>query len=310
MIYYCLHSYIYLEGEILGLIVSFTIYFSAFFVMLFCGLKCFFQNGMQNKELYIIIFAGLLSLDISLMFLYPQITGVVGVKFPLRIVCSIALMGIVISSARLYRKESLKRVTIIATTLNLIAELVLSCFTNDVFVMEMNTSANVNMWVSMAFICLYLVIRITSLIYEHRRNLELYFVDLCIVLSFLMDMFTSGRMQFIAPYLTLLALIGGCDLLALGAFYVIKLMKNESGNEIDDSDKWFECLKEQYALSARERDVAELLYNRLSYKEISEELNISINTVKSHVGNIYSKTGTDSKEALRKLVDKERKNGV
>ena len=44
-------------------------------------------------------------------------------------------------------------------------------------------------------------------------------------------------------------------------------------------------------LSDRELEVLRLLAAALSYREIAEELFVSINTVKAHTKNIYSKMG-------------------
>ncbi|MFA6506698.1 MAG: helix-turn-helix transcriptional regulator [Treponemataceae bacterium] len=57
-----------------------------------------------------------------------------------------------------------------------------------------------------------------------------------------------------------------------------------------------------FNLSAREREVAELLFNGGSYKEIAYALNISMATVKTHVVNIYEKTKVKNKAELIRLL--------
>ena len=54
-------------------------------------------------------------------------------------------------------------------------------------------------------------------------------------------------------------------------------------------------------LSKREQQVLGLLAERLSNKEIADELNISVVTVKRHTANIYDKLGVHSR---RKAVAK------
>jgi len=51
-------------------------------------------------------------------------------------------------------------------------------------------------------------------------------------------------------------------------------------------------------LSPRENDVADLLCQGKSYKEIAEILYVSLSTVQTHVKNIYRKSEVSSKEAL------------
>ncbi len=51
-------------------------------------------------------------------------------------------------------------------------------------------------------------------------------------------------------------------------------------------------------LSPRETDVADLLCQGKSYKEIADLLYVSLSTVQTHVKNIYRKTKVNSKEAL------------
>jgi len=58
------------------------------------------------------------------------------------------------------------------------------------------------------------------------------------------------------------------------------------------------------ALTGREFEVLTLLAQRLSNKEIVEQLSISLNTVKSHTSNIYSKFGVNNrKQAVKKAVE-------
>ncbi|HET9055488.1 MAG TPA: helix-turn-helix transcriptional regulator [Chitinophagaceae bacterium] len=55
-------------------------------------------------------------------------------------------------------------------------------------------------------------------------------------------------------------------------------------------------------LTKRETEVLKLLKKGKYYKEIGVELNISIDTVKTHIKNIYTKLGARNKtEALNKL---------
>jgi DNA-binding CsgD family transcriptional regulator/uncharacterized membrane protein SirB2 len=57
-------------------------------------------------------------------------------------------------------------------------------------------------------------------------------------------------------------------------------------------------LKDKYTLSEREIEVAELLIKGMSNKEIGESLHISINTVKTHIKNIYGKLGISNRLQL------------
>ncbi len=55
---------------------------------------------------------------------------------------------------------------------------------------------------------------------------------------------------------------------------------------------------EKYGISRREQQVIELIFLGYSNKKISTELYVSLNTVKTHVKNIFSKIGVSSRMEL------------
>lgn len=56
-------------------------------------------------------------------------------------------------------------------------------------------------------------------------------------------------------------------------------------------------------LTMREREVLKLLVDGMTYKLIASELNVAIDTVRSHIKNIYSKLNVNSKsEAVVKAL--------
>lgn len=59
-----------------------------------------------------------------------------------------------------------------------------------------------------------------------------------------------------------------------------------------------------FALTEREKEIATVLTKGLTYKQISEELHISIPTVKTHTSNIYKKCGVKNKSELILLLIK------
>jgi DNA-binding CsgD family transcriptional regulator len=56
------------------------------------------------------------------------------------------------------------------------------------------------------------------------------------------------------------------------------------------------------ALSDREREVAALLLERLSYAQIAKELYVTRSTVAFHLSNAYAKTGTATRHDFVQLV--------
>ncbi len=72
------------------------------------------------------------------------------------------------------------------------------------------------------------------------------------------------------------------------------ITNSDSGIHID--------FEQKFDLSNREAQVVELLVDGKSYKEIAEELFISLNTVKTHIKNIYPKLGVSSRHEIVKLM--------
>lgn len=58
-------------------------------------------------------------------------------------------------------------------------------------------------------------------------------------------------------------------------------------------------------ISPREKEVMDLIFVGDSYQVISDKLSISLSTVKTHISNIFRKTGTSNKVELIALIHKE-----
>jgi len=58
-------------------------------------------------------------------------------------------------------------------------------------------------------------------------------------------------------------------------------------------------------LTARERDVLELLQDRRTNPEIAEELSIGIETVRTHARNVYRKLGVPSRRELARMAQRD-----
>jgi len=85
---------------------------------------------------------------------------------------------------------------------------------------------------------------------------------------------------------------GGAPMTSSIATQVLNMVK--SGNNAGSQD---------FDLSAREMDVLKLLVNGYSYKMVAAELFISIDTVRSHIKNVYEKLQVNSKsEAVAKAL--------
>jgi len=66
----------------------------------------------------------------------------------------------------------------------------------------------------------------------------------------------------------------------------------------DDDEKNLVMSQVMMLLTTREREVLDLICLGISNKEIADQLNISLYTLRTHIANIYKKLGVDNKAAL------------
>jgi DNA-binding CsgD family transcriptional regulator len=72
---------------------------------------------------------------------------------------------------------------------------------------------------------------------------------------------------------------------------------------VDDSSS-IDRFCDIFRISHREKQIVELVLEGLSYREIAERLFISLETVKTHINNIYKKANVKSKMELARLIRK------
>lgn len=77
------------------------------------------------------------------------------------------------------------------------------------------------------------------------------------------------------------------------------------GEQKDIADEW----THRFGFSPREVEIAQLLMRRTPYRQISTQLFVSENTVKTHVRNIYKKAGVSSREELLEKLNELAKKG-
>lgn len=83
-------------------------------------------------------------------------------------------------------------------------------------------------------------------------------------------------------------------------------MNSLIARKVINSFQFYETNKNVEILSSREKQILNLLSQGLRYKDISNEFFISIETVRTHVRNIYKKLEVNSKnEAIAKLHNKQ-----
>ena len=75
-------------------------------------------------------------------------------------------------------------------------------------------------------------------------------------------------------------------------------------NKLADNTNLLNFLQTSFALSLREKEIASLLLQEYSNMQICDSLFISLNTVKTHTRNIYSKTNTANRKEFNAFCRK------
>ncbi len=77
---------------------------------------------------------------------------------------------------------------------------------------------------------------------------------------------------------------------------------DSDGHAAHDASYGAVLLATTYGLSPREAEIALLLYENRSVREVCDELHVAISTVKTHVAHVYEKAGVHSKSELQELI--------
>lgn len=118
----------------------------------------------------------------------------------------------------------------------------------------------------------------------------------------LADLFPYGLLSVPAFYLTINSLSMNFGIKYYSRFNSYVSPKAVTNNKDTLKIQMDSCLLSNYKITNRESEVIMLLIKGYSYSNISEELFISISTAKTHVYNIYQKTGVKNKVELINLV--------
>lgn len=82
---------------------------------------------------------------------------------------------------------------------------------------------------------------------------------------------------------------------------MIQDLMNANGVK-DAGEIYLEQTISDFSLSEREADVLRLIADGRSNNEISEQIHVSISTVKKHIYNIFNKAGVNSRSQLLSMI--------
>lgn len=91
---------------------------------------------------------------------------------------------------------------------------------------------------------------------------------------------------------------------------LIQNIDNVKSYSYVDNNEFLKNLNIDFKLSKREKEILKLLALGLSNKEISKNLNISVNTVKNHLNNIFKKIGVSGRTQAAIVVMKNQKKKI
>lgn len=86
----------------------------------------------------------------------------------------------------------------------------------------------------------------------------------------------------------------------ISSYFCVKYYLFEPASDSDNFS--LEHFAKEYELTSRETEIVKLLIRGCGNTEISEELSISVPTVKSHISNIFKKAGCSSRTELLSII--------
>lgn len=127
-------------------------------------------------------------------------------------------------------------------------------------------------------------------------------------LDTLVEKLTVIREQF--PYGLLSVLAFYITFSSISLYYIIKNYDTLHKKSDENKEAYFKIdlnnvsqkTLDGYNITSREREIISLLINGYSYNRISDELVISLPTVKTHIQNIYKKLGINNKIELINII--------
>ncbi len=143
---------------------------------------------------------------------------------------------------------------------------------------------------------------LADLLFRHQKKLEITAILLlCFTISF---RFTNSRTEWLWSNNTYIAVIL-VVILIVTALVWIQIEKNKTRNLIErirnESETKNPNTENQFdGLTARQKQVFDLIKNGRSNKEIMNELSIELSTLKSHINKLNKTLRIDSRKQLRK----------
>lgn len=141
----------------------------------------------------------------------------------------------------------------------------------------------------------YFIIIESILIITNFAWNNLYTIQLVYQRYIFDDFYSFGDLDFTSLLLLAIICISTIDI-RNSVISCLKKHNNTEPGELIELDS----IRKIYSLTPRETEVLELLIKDVSYYEICSELNVTINTVKKHVNNLYRKADVTSKSELIK----------
>lgn len=79
-----------------------------------------------------------------------------------------------------------------------------------------------------------------------------------------------------------------------------EILRNTNRNSVENK----KCFQSEIEFTTREKEIALMIVNGLTNKEIAERLYISIGTVKNYITTIYSKVGVNNRQSAMMMLKK------